>query len=190
MRAFLALELPFALRQNLYRYGQRLAASKADVAWAPADNMHLTVKFLGEINAVQEHEITQIMHTLASATPCWELRIGRAGAFNHLHALRVIWAGIDSGVEEFMTLAEHIEQACARIGFPKEKRALHAHITLGRVRSARGHTELFRILQETAGTHDAYGARVSVQRLILYASTLTAHGAVYTPVNAASLSAA
>jgi len=188
MRAFIAVEIPAPIQHAIQ---QATAALRGEVGplvrWAPPDNIHLTLKFLGDISAPSVEALTQILRAEADAHPALDIRIGGLGSFPSLRRVRVIYIGIQApaGLE---ALHRGIESACARLGYESDNaRGFSPHLTIGRVRqdvSASDRQIIHRALEKT--TIDSLGvARVdSVQ---VYKSELNPSGAVYTRLFSAPL---
>lgn len=176
MRGFVALSLSAPVRTALQQLQECLAATDADVAWVRPGQWHLTLKFLDEITEAQVEQLLPRLTALASAHPLFRCRLEPLGAFPTLEAPRVIWLGVSEGREAVIRLAQGLEQLAAALDLRQEKRAFSAHVTLGRVRSARGRPALQRALAETWDGPAAW----DVTSLQLYQSVLHPTGAVHT----------
>lgn len=136
MRLFCAIELDAAARALLAGWAARLARSGLDVKWVEAHNLHLTVKFLGEVDDEVVGIVADDLEAAAAPASPFELRPAAPGAFPSPARPRVIYAGLDAPGALFRLQAD-IEDACAALGFEREARRFQAHVTLGRVRTAR-----------------------------------------------------
>lgn len=133
MRLFLALNLDGDLRERLHRDAGVLRAALPGASWVRAPNLHLTMKFLGEVEAGPAAAIGDVLRPVAAGHRVIETWLGGAGAFPSLARPRVVWVGAhDDG--SIAALARDVETACEALGFPTEGRAFSAHITLARVR--------------------------------------------------------
>ena len=149
MRAFLAVDIPDAARSALAALQRELASAGADVKWVAAEQLHLTLKFLGEISDEQRRAAEALLATVAREVVPFVVRLEGVGAFPSAGAPRVIWVGLAEGHEPLMRVATAIEQGGAALSLPKEERALTPHLTIGRVRSPRGRRALSHRLQAT-----------------------------------------
>lgn len=179
MRTFIAIPLPKECRATLDRMQQGLRRCQADVRWVAIPSIHLTLKFLGEVDP----GVLQGMHTLLSdcAKPecSFELRLHGLGCFpNPIHP-RVVWCGIGGETDALARLQRIVESACASMGFAPEDRLFRPHLTLGRIRGRRNMQALAEKL--TSGSDLACGFRVD--RFHIYESSLKPQGAVYTVLN-------
>ena len=137
MRAFIAVELPDEVKKELASIQQELERASADVKWVKTENIHLTLKFLGNVDDDKIEKIKALLDKIASSHEKFEATLFKVGAFPKLEYPRVIWVGIDKGCNLAEEIAFKIENECERIGFAKENRPFSAHLTLGRVRSGK-----------------------------------------------------
>jgi 2'-5' RNA ligase len=178
IRAFLALNLPVAVveevrgLQSELREEARTAGMK--VSWVPAPNMHVTLRFLGD---VQEEVASAILDTLQkdlAGTGTLMLEVKGLGVFPDPAKPRVIWVGVVSAEDVVAALAKKVDGALERLGFEPESRPFHAHLTLGRVKHGGG-------VQPMLDAHgDAAFGQCSVHEVVLYKSVLQRSGAEYT----------
>lgn len=184
MRTFIAIELPDEIKESLARLQDRLKKSQADVKWVAPENIHLTLKFLGEISEAQLEKITGALEETCQNKKCFQISLSTIGAFPKINFPRVIWVGVEKGDQETKELAEELEERISRLGIPKEKHPFSSHITLGRVRSYLNKDKLINELK-TAGFME--GKEFAVKELTFFKSTLTPKGPVYEILKTASL---
>lgn len=138
MRLFWALELPDAHRDALLEMQVGLGARdrRTPVRWVRRDELHLTLKFLGD--ATDDGAMQEAVRTAVRGCAPLELRLGAAGSFGGARP-RVLWAAVEGpGLPALAELAGRIEDACLLAGFPRDARGFHPHVTLGRVAQGRG----------------------------------------------------
>jgi 2'-5' RNA ligase len=176
MRAFIALELSDEVRAELARLESALKETAADVKWVKPENIHLTLKFLGNIEEAKAEEVTAVLNNIASRNHAFEISLFKLGGFPSLNYPRVIWVGIGKGCGETDKIAKSIEDELEKIGFPKENRPFNAHLTLGRVKSGRNKAEL----KEKLLALELRRASCAVSHITLFESKLTPHGPIYT----------
>ncbi len=177
MRAFIGMALPQEVRESLGALQRELAKTGGDVKWVEPKNLHLTLKFLGEMSEEQCQTLEQILKTVAQHHAACSLSLGALGAFPTLNAPRVIWVDVVEGKQAVEELAQAIEQASRTVGLIGEARPFAAHITLGRVRSPRGHEALVNALRFISWQPpSAWRA----DRISLYQSRLGSGGPTYT----------
>ena len=187
MRSFIAIELPPEIKNSLADLQNQLKAQQADVKWVEPCNIHLTLKFLGEIDDKKIKEVTQILEDTTKDKNTFYIRISSMGAFPKINFPRVIWVGIDKGEEEVKQIAKSLEQNLAKIGLPLEDRPFSSHITIGRIRSGLNRERLVKGLNALETNFGKEFAEFRVTRIILFKSTLTPQGPVYEILNAANL---
>lgn len=185
IRAFIAVETDPTARQRAVELIEQLRPSRADVKWVDVRNMHLTLKFLGDVPAASTSEVCRAVAEVAQRFPPLEISLHGAGAFPDAQRPRTVWLGVDRGLQALTGLAAAIEASLADLGYPAESRAFHPHLTLGRVRSGGpALRELGRLIRE----HSQFEAGVSVVREVLtFASHLDRSGPTYEPLGRAPL---
>ena len=186
MRTFIAIDLPSEIKDSLRRLQEKLKASKADVKWVEPKNIHLTLKFLGEIDDKKIEEITKIIDDTAKEKNKFQIHISSLGAFPKIDFPRVIWVGVETGDKENKGMAEELEEKTAKIGIPKEDRPFSSHITIGRTRSSLNREKLVQDLKNNA---ELSGERLEfyVTKITLFKSTLTPRGPIYEALNETNL---
>lgn len=176
MRLFVAVNLPSDIRERLAAAQERLRGAQADVSWVRPENIHVTLKFLGETEEKRLDRIRPALLEVARGRAPFTIRVSGLGSFGG-RVPRVVWVGVEAGAEPLSGLAKDVEAAMAPLGFPKEKRGFSAHLTLGRVRSPKNAAALLAALgQADAGP---FGT-VEVTRFELMQSELRPTGSVYT----------
>lgn len=179
IRAFIAIELEPAIREQLRNLQEKLRTSRADVKWVTPTNIHLTVRFLGGTPVAKlEALMDSLPQVLKTAQP-FSLNIDALGGFPNLRYPRIIWVGVKDGAEETRGIAGSIEKHLITLGFEKEDRPFSPHITIGRVRSGKNLNNLIQLLTATTL---ASPLRQDVKQLTLFKSTLTPRGPIYEPL--------
>lgn len=147
IRAFIAVELPPAAREELARVGRTLAESTTpgSVRWVRPEQMHLTMRFLADTPVAQLPAIMAVIDAAAGDVPAFALALGGLGGFPNPRRPRVIWAGLDGGEREqslLHRLKNGLDQRLASLGYAAEDKPFHAHLTLGRVKDPTGLNQL------------------------------------------------
>ncbi len=174
MRTFIAIPLSTECRTALSDIQAELRRFGSDVRWTAIPSIHITLKFLGEINPVRLPELTGALR--ASAVPeGFTLCLEGLGAFPDLRRPRVIWCGLGGDLTALSALQAEVESACIRTGFPPEDRPFRPHLTLGRVQERSNLQPLIDCIR-IAPTH---GCEFAVEHYCIYKSTLTPKGAIY-----------
>lgn len=180
IRSFVAIELPEQVKSVLKQLQNDLKRSKAaSVKWAGAEGIHLTLKFLGNVDA---SEIPKLKEALLGATrkiAPFRLELGNPGAFPNTHAPRVVWVGVGGEVETLHTLHNNVERELVPLGFSPDERSFSPHLTLGRVREGSTADERRCLGEVVASLKVGEKPTFEVGALSLMRSTLTPNGAVY-----------
>jgi 2'-5' RNA ligase len=184
VRLFLAVELDPALRGALDHAIAPLRATEPGLAWVAPEKLHLTMKFLGDVDDAGAERLTAALDAVAMNHRPFEMTLGGVGAFPNFRRARVVWMAVES--EPRLELLHHdLEVACGDAGFEMEGRPFRPHITLARVRSPLP-LERARPLARAA-RRVAFAASETVGALTLLESTLAPSGARYRRVHAATL---
>ncbi len=174
MRTFIGIPIPAS--DKIKEVLQLLSGFKGIKPVEP-ENIHVTLKFLGNIEEENVKEINKVLKkTLRSFQP-FQLSIKGTGFFPHPGNPRVIWIGIEEGKEILEEMFKAIEDALD--SFPKEKRGFVPHITVGRVKKKE---EIKRIAEELKKFEDVHFGTFNIRKVIFFKSKLTPQGPIYTPL--------
>jgi 2'-5' RNA ligase len=177
IRTFIAVEVSAATRKRAADAIERLRASGAKVSWVKPDNMHLTLKFLGDVPNVQIPEICRAVTQAAAELEPFEMQCHGLGAFPDLRRPRTIWIGVEEGKEGLVQLHAAIDKSLAKLGFAKEGRRFQPHLTIGRVRQGGSAAlDLGQLVEQNA---DFQFAATVVSEALAIASYLDKSGATY-----------
>ncbi len=175
LRCFIAVEMPESIKKSIGDIIEILGKAEADVKWVSAENLHITLKFLGQTDESLISPIKDSLHKkIAHYNPSY-IKISGAGCFPDTKRPRVIWFGLN-GSEFLINLQRDIEQAMTQFGFGKEKRDFSPHLTIGRVKSQKRIPAMIKILDEFR-SHDF--ACVEINSIKLMKSELKPAGAEY-----------
>ncbi|NTV28501.1 MAG: RNA 2',3'-cyclic phosphodiesterase [Candidatus Omnitrophica bacterium] len=191
IRAFIAVELDPAIRQELARLQlvlQQKLPIENGIKWVAPDNIHITLRFLGEIDNTSLASINVIMDRIAADFPAFTIRTAGLGAFPDLHRPSILWAGLDQGADTLASLAGRLEHDLTG-SITEEKTSAASdkftpHITLGRIRLPQAAVPLSKALKTLP---DPEGYTQSVSHLTLFQSRLTTSGPVYSVLATAPL---
>ena len=182
MRTFIALNIPQKERQRIHRAVEPLRDADLPVRWVEVDNLHITLKFLGEIRPEKVGGVEAAVSKIAAGTAPFSLGLGDFGAFPTLRRPRVIWLGVVP-TPELRCLKQDLEWALADCGFDAETRDFHPHLTLGRADPGDGAGAFRDFDALVAGLE--YSSVVPLHSLDLMRSQLGRDGAHYTVVRSA-----
>ena len=188
-RAFVALLLDDAIRASVGAEVERLRPLSRAVAWVPAANLHVTLKFLGERSDEQLAEVEAALVEVAAVTAPFALALHGLGAFPGLERPRILWVGIAEGTLSAREVQARLEAALERRGIPRERQAWHPHLTIGRVfdeRAWRREAGLPLRQALAAAARRSFGM-LAVSRIALMRSDLSPQGARYRELASAGL---
>jgi len=183
MRLFIAIEIDPAIVEKLEAIRARLRKADADVKWVEPENSHLTLKFIGEMDAGRLHEIKAVIARAAATVQPFELAIRTAGCFPEARP-RVLWIGAEDASGTMQRLHAGIDAGLAPLGVEQDSRAFTAHLTLGRIRSPKNVRKLLDLLN---AENPADLGRSRVESVTLFESKLSPRGPTYMPVAHAKL---
>ena len=187
LRAFIAVDLPLEIRQNIHFATSNLRRdNELLIRWVAVENLHLTLKFLGDISSENVEVLTQLIHAQADSFNSFDIHLTGIGSFPGPKRPRVIYIGIQAPVA-LEAFQRQIESATRRLGYNPEERAFAPHLTIGRVRqhvSADDQQKIRRALEES--TIDSLGT-ARVNSVHLYESDLKPNGPAYTKLFSALL---
>ena len=181
LRAFIAVEIPHEIQQAIYDKAISVLNKMTNslIRWVPPENMHLTLKFLGDVSPANVDMLTQILRTEADSSRCFDIRVGGIGSFPSLRRPRVIYIGIQAPAV-LETLQHGVESASRRLGYESDERAFSPHLTIGRVKQDASASDQQKIRLALENIHiDSLGT-ARVDSVHLFKSDLKPSGSVYT----------
>jgi 2'-5' RNA ligase len=174
LRGFIAIEIKPT--SNIQQFINDISKSNADVKLVEYNNLHLTLKFLGDI---QENSINDIERSIKDAVheiQPFTIQLKGTGVFPNKNYIRVIWIGIKNS-EILSTISVNIDNNLTRLGFKKDKKGFSVHLTIGRVRTAKNKSALLNIIERYT---DFKFSTQEVNSIKLKKSQLTPKGPIYT----------
>jgi 2'-5' RNA ligase len=177
MRCFVAVVLDHALREPLVRLLRERLPRTRDVRWCTEQQLHVTLKFLGEARDDQVPAICNAIAAAAEFVKPFSLRLSGLGCFPSPRNPRVLWCGVEDPAEGCAKWLELADPLLTEIGFPPENRAFHPHVTLGRSKSAAGSGIMRRVLDDVS---NPTAPEMTVEQVVLFESRLAPTGAQYT----------
>lgn len=176
MRTFIAIPLPPEVRALLDEMQKTLRSFGTNVKWTAIPSIHLTLKFLGEIEPASLPRLVESLGAATASERPFALRLHGLGGFPNLHSPRVIWCGLDGELPTLESLQKEVEMACVDAGFPPEERPFHPHLTLGRVRDKTNLQPLVDYIKIGSALEHTF----AVKDFNVYQSILRPQGALYT----------
>jgi 2'-5' RNA ligase len=176
MRLFLAVFPPAAVQRAAHACIEALRRPGDGVSWVKPENLHYTLRFLGEVGEDGARRAAEAATEAAGKSRTFEAVLGGLGAFPNARRARVLWAGMSEGAEALVALARDLDRALAKRGFGTPDKPFSAHLTLGRVRATGPDWTAALATERVAEA----GARFTVDRICVVESQLNPKGSIYT----------
>ena len=185
IRTFIAVDLGHEVRRAVRPLLERLSRATSDVKWLDADKLHLTLKFLGDVQDTEIYRVCRLVEDAAANVAPMRVAGRGVGAFPNPQRPRTIWLGIDDPDGRLTDLQAKVERQLQAMQFPREERPFRPHVTIGRVGHVRRRLDaLAPILSELP---DVEWGVLDVDQCVVYASELTPRGPIYTVLGRAPL---
>lgn len=178
VRAFIAVDLPPLAKETVAEAQDYFKSLDLDAAWVKPGNIHLTLKFLGDIAVPKIAEIKRRVAPAVGGFPRISVSLGKVGVFPNLNRPRVLWIGLEDAAGSLKSLRDMIEHQLQAVGFKPELKKFSPHLTLGRIKSTRGKGRLREAVRDWRVSIRA--EPVVVSSVKLYKSQLTPGGSIYT----------
>ena len=178
-RTFLALDLDEPIRRQLDRTQRELDRVGAAVRWTKRAQLHVTLKFLGDVADEDLADVCELARQAAAEVEAFDFDVTGVTPGPPRGSMRMVWVDIVDPTGRMAELNTRLEEACAAMGFGRENRRFHPHLTLGRIKGPRQLGELGRAVSAMAGR--TFGTQPA-ERLIVYGSELRPQGPIYTPL--------
>ena len=179
MRAFVAIFPPPEIQAAaIARALETMQTPGNRVRWTKPENVHLTLKFLGDIQEEVLGNLCAALEEVCTKHTSFDVELARLGAFPSARRARILWVGVGAGFDRLRVLAADLDAVLVPLGFEREERPYTPHLTLGRVRGRPASFD---------PPPDAGGLGFRVRRVELVESTLTSEGAVYRTVETFAL---
>ena len=177
IRTFIAIELPEKIIYTINKVQEEIKSYGLKIRWVRPENIHLTLKFLGDIKAADTEKVAIAVSESVTGYPPISLAVKGIGVFPGIKRPRVIWLGVSNQLDVLTTFQKTLDEKLEAIGFPKEKRPFRGHLTLGRIKSKIDPKKLNDALKEFTRFESEH---FLADRIILYKSDLKPNGPVYT----------
>lgn len=175
VRCFIAIECNNAeIITRIMDVQRRLSGTGGNVKHVESENIHMTLKFLGEIDQPQVDQATGIIKRIKFHP--FDFTVEGVGVFPHMRRPATIWAGVTDGVTELARVFNEVDEKLSKQGFRKERRRFHPHLTISRVRTGKNRDQL---VEELLQLSDNMFGVIRVDRISMKKSVLTPRGPVY-----------
>ncbi len=184
MRLFIAVEIPDEIKDGIEKEIKRLKRLGGNIKWVRRNAIHITLKFLGEVEKEKIEWIEKTMEKTAGEFQSFGISIEKCGTFPpHSFRPRVLWVGMKDE-KPLVLLQERLETELAKLGFKKETRAFFPHVTIGRVK---GNSAIRKVVGEMRAIEGKEFGKMGADRITLFSSTLTPEGPIYKKLHEAKL---
>ncbi|MCB9831198.1 MAG: RNA 2',3'-cyclic phosphodiesterase [Planctomycetes bacterium] len=180
LRCFIAIKIEGAMARRLERENSFLKLSGAQAGWTAERNLHLTLRFIGEVHPEEVIPLGELIEEEAAATPASRLML------KGLHTLplesarpRIVAVGVEGDLEPIEDLYRRLQKGLRGLGFKPEKQAFHPHVTLARIK---GEKNVDRLLEKVASAAGREFGHLQVREIQLMMSDLEIEGPIYTPL--------
>ena len=185
IRTFVAIEGPGGVRDRASRLINSLSKTTESVRWVAPENLHVTVKFLGDVDETEIYQVCRCVAKGCEQHSAFQATCEGLGAFPKLEKPRTIWLGVSDPNDQIVELFKSVDQSLLTMGFPTEMKRYQPHLTLGRLRY--GRRETGQLTEEIQSRIDYAAGEVSVEELIIFGSEMRSGGPVYNVLGRAAL---
>jgi len=188
MRTFVGVALDDSIRRKIVALQLEFANTGARVKWVEPENLHVTMLFLGEVDAREVLQVCKTVGRVAANVPTFPMAVAGVGGFPNLRRPRTLWIGVEEGAAELVRLHDEMELELRKLGgYRREDRQFTPHITLGRVK---GDDVVPELRDALTRQRDWSGGSMIVHDVHVMSSELAADGPVYTVLSREKLQAA
>lgn len=182
-RAFIAIDLSPDILRRIDGVSNNLKErmKNSPIRWVPAENVHLTLKFLGDVSTTYVDNLKEIIRHAATSHECFEMSVGSLGVFPNARRPRVIWLGVEAP-PVLQTIQRSIDLETNRLGYETKNQTFSPHLTIGRVSRGADYRELKEISDVLESETVGFLGATRVDCINLYRSDLKPNGAEYTRV--------
>lgn len=176
MRTFISVELPDEVRKNIAELIIELKTVDAAVKWVEAQNLHITLKFLGWVEDRKIDNMMELTSKAVAGMGSFKAKFEGMGTFPPGKSPRVVWVGVSEGGDKLIKLASSLEETLSNAGYRSEKREFNSHVTIGRIKESNG---VDKLKEKIESLKDVKFGEAWVDSISIMKSTLTPKGPIY-----------
>ncbi len=177
IRTFICIEVPRAIKERIESLQLALRRNNAQISWVKPSNIHLTIKFLGDVPLSKIESLCDSVERAAKGLSEFDIEVSTAGCFPSARSPRVLWVGLGNMPDGLKQLHANVESELARAGFPREQKRFSPHLTIGRVRGPQNAAQTAEDLIAQGFAQETFRAT----EVIVMRSELNSSGSIYTP---------
>jgi 2'-5' RNA ligase len=178
IRCFIALTIPIDIQKRLSDIQAELKHRGAEAHWVKQDNIHITLRFLGDLDLKRVDQITKSWPKIFTQTPNFKINIDTINAFPNIDHPKVLWAGISDGSKETIQLFDMLNDGLAQLGIPKDRELFIPHFTLARCKT----NDETRSCAKAIKKAPMFSIEARPQSITFYQSILSPSGSIYRPI--------
>jgi 2'-5' RNA ligase len=181
LRSFVAIRLPVEVQQAIAQSTAELqrALPKPLVRWVPTRNVHLTLKFLGDVSPANLERLAETLRSAAAEQAAFPISVGGLGAFPTARRARILWIGLQAP-SDLAALQRALESVAARMGYAPEDRPFSPHLTIGRVGQSVTTADLQKVRSAVEAAAVGHLGTFQAETIDVFKSDLQPGGSVYT----------
>ncbi len=188
IRSFIAIELPEELKKALVELQSKFkSAGNVPLRWVAPGNIHITLKFFGDIDIGITGNITAALETATQGTTPFSIEASGLGVFPNMNHIQILWVGLTGDLERLSQLQKRTEECLKPLGFSVEARPFTPHLTLARVRDYARPDERRKLGELISATSFEGKYKIDIKAINLMKSQLTPEGPIYTKISAVTL---
>ncbi len=176
MRTFISVELTTEIKQKISELINKLGGGETAIKWGKAENLHITLKFLGNVEDNKIENLIELASKAVAGTGSFKAKFKGVGTFPGGSNPRIIWVGTDEGGDKLCNLAKNLEETLSNAGYKSEEREFRPHITIGRIK---GKTGLDKLKEKLLAHKESEFGEALIDRIHVMKSTLTPKGPLY-----------
>ncbi|HKS42883.1 MAG TPA: RNA 2',3'-cyclic phosphodiesterase [Blastocatellia bacterium] len=177
IRTFICIEVPQTVKERIESLQRMLRINNAQISWMKPSNIHLTIKFLGDVPLSKTESVRDSVERAAKGSGEFDIEVSTTGCFPSARSPRVLWVGLGNMPDGLKQLHANVESELARAGFPREQKRFSPHLTIGRVRSPQNAARTAEDLIAQGFAPETFRAT----EIIVMRSELNSSGSIYTP---------
>jgi 2'-5' RNA ligase len=177
IRTFVCIEIPQSIKARIEKLQSELRRPSAQISWVKPANIHLTLKFLGDVEQSKILQVNTAVNRATDSFSPFQITAGNTGCFPSPRNPSVLWIGIAPVAGDLQRLRDALEEELARQGFEHDNKKFNPHLTIARIRDSRNTAEVADAFLTSGFAYESFQA----SEVIVMRSQLSPQGSIYTP---------